>query len=640
MNLSGLFQYGSKNTDNRTVVNGKGSVSGHVPAGNAKQTARGLSQGQSIQGEIVGKNGNEVQIRLDKDVVITARLDKDIPVSPGQSMTFEVKSNSGAQIALRPLFENMAMDPNALKALEAAKLPATNELMRMVAAMMRQGMSIDRNALMDMGRAVMANPGANPETVVMMKALNLPLTPENIQQFENYQNYKHQLLSNISDILEEIPKAFQTMADNGQGDKALDFYARILNLLSGREGEGQAGAGTGRVFTDIAGENGEQVFASGQNGKGQGAEGTTGTDGGKAGDAAGSGGNPGNVWPLQAGPGTAAVFRGQADSIWDGLPKEVRDGAQAGMDKELAGIFRDAAEDGKDAAAGIGKESAVQSQGAGDSMAGILNAGGRLQLASMLGRLGMPEETLARIRDGSMDLERLMKEIQHTVSGSGSQTARGELMKLFGSREFGQVLAKAMEQQWLMKPEQVAEKRDVESFYRKLRAQAEQLLENLGQAGKDTPLAKNLTAVQNNIDFMNQMNQMFQYIQLPLKMSGGEAHGDLYVYANRKNARKEDGSVSALLHLDMEHLGPMDIYVRMKDMDVSTKFYLADEGILDFVAANIHHLEERLRKRGYSFQSEMLMSEEEEGNPDVIGTMTGQGKKQALLAQYSFDVRA
>ena len=75
-------------------------------------------------------------------------------------------------------------------------------------------------------------------------------------------------------------------------------------------------------------------------------------------------------------------------------------------------------------------------------------------------------------------------------------------------------------------------------------------------------------------------------------------------------------------------------------MDVSTKFYLSNEKILDFIAANIHLLEERLRKRGYSFQSEMQMTKEEKGGASVIETLTAQEKKATLLAQYSFDVRA
>ncbi len=608
MNLTGLFQYGNKNTDSKVSSGGKAGTGGYVTAGNSKQAVKGLTQGQSIHGEIVGKNGNEVQIRVDKDVVITARLDKDIPVSVGQSMTFEVKNSAGTQIALRPLFENMAQDANVLKALEAAKLPATSELMQMVSAMMKQGMSIDKNALMDMGRAVMANVGSNPETIVLMKALNLPITPENIQQFENYQNYKHQILSNVTDILMEIPKAFQSMTAAGQGDMAMDFYTRILNLAAGQAADGQAGESVNRVFTDIIGENGETVSVQGQNAVQQGQE------------------NP------------AVLPDGEAAGS---IQKEV----QAGMDRELAGMIKEGSGQGRDDAAESGTMEAVREQTrpvqSDDSfLAGILNGGSRTQLAAMLGKLGMPEGMLAQVRNGSITAELLMKGIQEMTAGQGGNINHADLMKLFGSREYTQVLTRAMEQQWLMKPEQVAEKKDVESFYRKLQTQTAQLMDALNQAGKDTPLSKSLTNMQNNLDFMNQMNQMFQYIQLPLKMSGGEAHGDLYVYANRKSAKAEDGSVSALLHLDMEHLGPMDIYVRMKDQNVSTKFYLQDEAMIDFIAEHIHLLDERLRKRGYSFQSEMVAAEETKGSVSVIETLTAQERKATLLAQYSFDVRA
>ena len=608
MNLAGLFQYGSKNTENRVTSGGKGSVSGHAASGNSSQTVRGLAQGQSIHGEVIGKNGNEVQIRVDKDMVITAKLDRDIPVSVGQSMTFEVKNNSGAQIALRPLFENMAQDPNVLKALEAAKMPATKELMQMVSAMMRQGMSIDKNALMDMARAVTGNLGANPETVVLMKALNIPVTPENIQQFENYQSYKHQLLANVTDILMDIPKAFQSMAVSGQGSMAVELYTQILNLFAGETPAPPAGNAGGMVFADIVEENGEQVQKP--EGMPQGQE--------------------------QETAGTVRQGGEEAETV--------RQQMQADMDRELAGIIKEGGGQEKEQAAaaaegteGTGKGQAPSS---GDSLAAALNGGGRLQLAAMLGKLGMPENVLAKIRSGGIGTEQLMKEIQQLVSGQGKNADQAGLMKLFGSKEYNQVMAKAMEQQWLIKPEQVAGKKDVETFYRRLQSQTEQLMESLHQAGKDTPLAKSLTAMQNNIDFMNQMNQMFQYVQLPLKMSGGEAHGDLYVYTNRKSAKKEDGSVSALLHLDMEHLGPMDVYVRMQDMNVSTKFYLKDDGIIDFIAEHIHLLDERLQKRGYSFRSEIFQSEEIKGSPNVIETLTAQERKATLLAQYSFDVRA
>lgn len=622
MNLADLFQfsYGNKGMDSRTKVDGKGSVSGHVVTGNSSQAVKNLTRGQSIQGEIVGKNGNEVQIKIDKDVVITARLDKEIPVSIGQSMTFEVKNSSGGQVALRPLFENMGLDPNVLKALEAAKLPATGEFMQMVSAMMKQGMPIGKNALTDMGRLVMANAGANPETVVLMKALNLPVTPENIGQFENYQSYKHQLLSSVADILTEIPDVFRSMVSAGQGNRAADFYMQILNLFTGQGleagAEGQAVKDpAGRVFADIDGSVTEGTGIGMESGveSGMGMEGK---------DASGK--------EVSSAP-NADIMQKQA---------------QAAMDRELAQMAAEKgnATDGQDKAAAVtqdgGLPGGLQGDLPEDLLAGILDGGGRERLAAMLGKLGVSGETLAQVAKGGITPEQLMKEIRQTVSLQGDAVSRTDLMKLFGSREYGRVLEKAMEQQWLMKPEQVAQKPDVEAFYRRLRAQTAQLLENLGHAAKDTPLAKSLTNVQNNIDFMNQMNQVFQYVQLPLKMAGNEAHGDLYVYANRKNAGKEDGSVSALLHLDMEHLGAMDIHVRMKDSKVSTKFYLRDESIIDFIAAHIHILDERLQKRGYSFQSEMLVSENRKGGPSVIETLTAQERKATLLAQYSFDVRA
>ncbi len=622
MNLADLFQfsYGNKGMDSRTKVDGKGSVSGHVVTGNSSQAVKNLTRGQSIQGEIVGKNGNEVQIKIDKDVVITARLDKEIPVSIGQSMTFEVKNSSGGQVALRPLFENMGLDPNVLKALEAAKLPATGEFMQMVSAMMKQGMPIGKNALTDMGRLVMANAGANPETVVLMKALNLPVTPENIGQFENYQSYKHQLLSSVADILTEIPDVFRSMVSAGQGNRAADFYMQILNLFTGQGleagADGQAVQDpAGRVFADIDGSVTEGTGIGMESGveSGMGMEGK---------DASGK--------EVSSAP-NADIMQKQA---------------QAAMDRELAQMATEKgnATDGQDKAAAVtqdgGLPGVLQGDLPEDLLAGILDGGGRERLAAMLGKLGVSGETLAQVAKGGITPEQLMKEIRQTVSLQGDAVSRTDLMKLFGSREYGRVLEKAMEQQWLMKPEQVAQKPDVEAFYRRLRAQTAQLLENLGHAAKDTPLAKSLTNVQNNIDFMNQMNQVFQYVQLPLKMAGNEAHGDLYVYANRKNAGKEDGSVSALLHLDMEHLGAMDIHVRMKDSKVSTKFYLRDESIIDFIAAHIHILDERLQKRGYSFQSEMLVSENRKGGPSVIETLTAQERKATLLAQYSFDVRA
>ena len=145
-----------------------------------------------------------------------------------------------------------------------------------------------------------------------------------------------------------------------------------------------------------------------------------------------------------------------------------------------------------------------------------------------------------------------------------------------------------------------------------------------------------------NLDFMQQVNQMYAYVQLPLRLQHSEAHGDLYVYSNKKHLAANDGQISALLHLDMEHLGPVDVYVAMKQNDVKTQFYLQDEELLDFLMAHIDILTERIQKRGYSCECEMTVREQNDGqvngqNQSIQKLL--QQEHHVPLAEYAFDVR-
>ena len=178
----------------------------------------------------------------------------------------------------------------------------------------------------------------------------------------------------------------------------------------------------------------------------------------------------------------------------------------------------------------------------------------------------------------------------------------------------------------------------MDKLYERLNSQMNRLNAVLSQAGKaDTPLAKAISNVTGNIDFMNQLNQMFTYVQLPLKMQSQNANGELFVYTNKKSLAKKDGSVSALLHLDMEHLGSLDVYVTLVNQKVSTKFYLKDDSALDLIAENIHILNERLEDRGYSMSAEFVSRDEK---VNVMEEILKQDKNISVLAGYSFDARA
>ena len=144
-----------------------------------------------------------------------------------------------------------------------------------------------------------------------------------------------------------------------------------------------------------------------------------------------------------------------------------------------------------------------------------------------------------------------------------------------------------------------------------------------------------------NVDFLQQLNQMYSYVQLPLHLQQRDAHGDLYVYTNKKNLARKDGNVSALLHLDMENLGPVDVYVAMQNSKVSTKFYLRDDEMIDFMAAHMDILTERLRKRGYDCSYSMAVREEKTSGAATKGGLEPLLKQErgVMLSRYAFDVR-
>lgn len=234
-------------------------------------------------------------------------------------------------------------------------------------------------------------------------------------------------------------------------------------------------------------------------------------------------------------------------------------------------------------------------------------------------------------------LERLEKAL---FSDEIAPHQRESISRLFSGKEFQQAIKNEMIKQWLLTPEDVGKEYKAEELYEKLNSQLSRFSQTLNQSvGADTSLAKAVSNLSGNIDFMNQMNQMFTYIQLPLKLQSQEANGELYVYTNKKNLAKKDGEVSALLHLDMEHLGSVDVYVSMKDTKVSTQFRLKDDSALDLIAGHIDLLNERLNKRGYTMNASFVKKGEEETG-SVMEEILKQDKNISILSGYSFDARA
>lgn len=543
---------------------------------------RDMKPGQTLQGTVVSRNGNTVQVALGQELTISAKLEQSINLTLGQLMSFEIKSNNGSMLSLSPLYTNTANVETIMRALSAAGLQDTAGNIEMVAAMMEEGMPIDKESILNMSRQLLEFPGQNPVSIIQMTRLELPVTEANIEQFEHYMNANHQILGSAEVIMDELPGVFSELMSEGKTQQAIGFYQNVLDIFTTsqedivilQEPAGQEPAGQ----ETAVGETAQQVIEHGTGGQVNDIlqdelSNNTGQLGAEAGVQNGNGTNDAVAWE------TPVLTRQQWNTIGD-LMKE----------------------------------------------------------------LGLEESRTEQIKNGEIPPKEILNLIKEFMpKGSTSDVLPHELRHILDSKEFHMLLKSEIERQWLIEPKNVADPDKVERLYERIRQQSSRLHEALQSVDKgDTPAGKSVQNLQNNVDFMNKMNHVFTYIQLPLKLAGNNAHGDLYVYTNKKNLAAKDGNVSALLHLDMEHLGPLDVYVTMQNQKVNTSFTLYDEGAMDLIEQHIGLLDERLAKRGYDLKAQFQMkeSEEETDGEGIMQTILNQDKNISVLSRTSFDMRA
>lgn len=563
---------------------------------------RGMKPGQTLQGTVVNRNGNSVQIELAQDFSINAKIDKSVTLALGQMMSFEIKANNGSLLSLAPLYTNTANTATILRALAAAGLPETAENIGMVASMMEEGMPIDKESIISMSRQLLEFPGQNPASIIQMTKLGLPITEANIEQFEHYMNANHQILGSVETIMDGLPQVFTELMAAGKEGQAFTFYEAVLNIFTQQEADGSV------ILQEQPTDQttGDQTAVQENAGQTQEQAGTQQT---------------------QEQQGSVQQTEVQQTGQEQAGTQQVQDAAQTVQSQADEALFHMVDRDGEE-----GGRQTVLSDRQWNS------------LGDMLKNLGVDEETAGQIRKGEIPPKEVLNLVRDLLpKAMHDQDASKTMARLLGGREFQNLLKAEIGRQWLIEPKEVADPKQVEQLYERVREQTMRLHQALAAAEKgDAPVARSVQNLQNNVDFMNQMNHMYTYVQLPLKMLGNNAHGDLYVYTNKKNLAAKDGNVTALLHLDMEHLGPLDVYVSMQNQKVTTNFTVQDDSILDLIDAHMHLLHDRLAKRGYEFKAQMQVKEEQDAGEQesIMKTILHQQKNISILSRTSFDMRA
>lgn len=241
------------------------------------------------------------------------------------------------------------------------------------------------------------------------------------------------------------------------------------------------------------------------------------------------------------------------------------------------------------------------------------------------------------IKDGNLSTKELLMNINELLKNSHSKV---DAAGLINSKEYGALLKQMTAETMMLTPASVAEENSIKNFYKRLKSSIDNITDNLQKSAQGSSLAKDMSQIKSNIDFMNDLNKNMTFVQLPVKFSESAGNGDLYVFTNKKALKNGTDKVSALLHLDMDNLGPMDIYVNLSGKNVSTNFCLESEEMLDFVYSNIDKLNERLTKLGYITKFEMKLTQDNPKGIDFVDDFINKDNPPVKISQYVFDIKA
>lgn len=603
---------------NRNISSGTEELKAASGMQKVVSTMEELSSGSVFEGTVSSVKNGKVTLALSDGQTITARLSGKVPLSQGTPMFFQVKSNDGATIEIKPYTgAGSGGNPILTNALTEGTVPVTERNLAMVDAMMKEQMPIDKQSLLNMARIANMNPGVDITTVVNMTKLGIPVSPEMAAQFENYMTDEHA-------ILQEMDQAMNELADlAGSSDltpnQAVQMNQKILSILLPEQTaagesvntEGQIETG-GQTMAEGQIVTGGQITAEGQTT----AEGQILTDGRLGAEEQTVNGEQTTTagQAIQEGTGGQALGDVLSEQQFSSLGRLLQNIPSLVESTKLfpeameQDIFIDTLED----------ESVAQNL--------------------------MTEDAAWKAADGKTALDKnlTVSDFLRTVSqilSENNGAASQSIQKLFGSDAYKSLLRNVMEQQWLIQPEALKQEKKISQLYEKLEQQMRQVEDALKEAGvTKTRFPETAAEVRGNIEFMNQLNQAYTYVQVPLKMSGQNANGELYVYTNKKNLRDPDAELSAFLHLDLEHLGSTDVSVKMQHRNVKTNFYMADDASYDLVEKYLPVLEQKLKDKGY--QCTITMTKEEKKVSFGDDFLRKDMPQTGTLHRYSFDVRA
>lgn len=274
-----------------------------------------------------------------------------------------------------------------------------------------------------------------------------------------------------------------------------------------------------------------------------------------------------------------------------------------------------------------------------DQLFTIFNPQERTELAIHLQNMSVDRETITHVLSGDATAEETLTTIKNAISHSDSTAVQ----KLFQTEAFQKLSHSILMENFTITPHKLAKNGEMNSFYDSMEQKMNsfETLINSTLSGDDSGhLSGQAHDMQSNIDFMKSLNEAFAYMQLPLKLQNQNAHGDLYVYTNKDKLKQNPQKLSLMLHLEMDHLGTVNVRLEKDHQNIKADFHLDQEASLHLIERNTHLLQDSLAEKGYTCQIQVQpLTQNETPVQDYLNAKVTPSASHEMK-RFSFDIRA
>lgn len=568
---------------NKSVANGE-PMTGAKGVEKLVSSLNEMSKGMIFEGTVSSVRGNQVKLALSNGQQILARLAGKFSFEQGQSVFFQVKNNDGGTIEIKPYtVDGEGVNLTLMDALKAAGLPVDGTNLSMVNKMMEEQMPIDKISLNQMYQLVQDNKGINVTTLVELKRLGIEINQVNAAQFENYANDKQAITIAMDSLIEELPKALS--AEDLSMYKLVSQARDILNIVTDGLPEEAFISNEDADMSQY-----EAIMRDNQSA------------------------------PVVKKHFNIAELFESLNSV-SGESQDIQTTQKINNSSVIDNIF-------------------LQGNEAKSNTIGFILSDKQIEELNEQVRKLLPDlqENNISLYSEDSSVVGILNDINSMLENTPANA--DALRHLFSGEAFKLMLKETLEQQWMIKPGDLEKNpKKIDGLYDKIEKQIINMENILKTSGVVNPKAEALADnIRGNIEFMNQINEAYTYMQVPLRMNEGNASGQLYVYTNKKSISDPDKELSAFLHLDLEYLGGTDVSIKMLHRKVTTNFYLDSDESYAMVKQFLPVLEKRLQDKGYN--CELTVNSDSKQMNFVAGFLKKDLPPTGQVHRYSFDMRA